>query len=54
VPLSFLSSGDYKAQLVRDSSADDSVQVENISLTRADNVTINLRAGGGFVGRFAK
>lgn len=55
VPLAFLGEGNYKAALVRDDPADDAVvRVENASHKRSDTVTLNLRAGGGFVARFSK
>jgi alpha-glucosidase len=55
VPLSFLGDGAYQATLVRDSGADSSaVQMENTTSRRGDVLTINLRNGGGFLGRFTK
>lgn len=53
VPLSFLSDGPYQAALVGDDRADGSrVRVESRVHTRKDAVTFELRAGGGFLGRF--
>jgi alpha-glucosidase len=53
VPLSFLGDGEHEATLVRDDPKDDAaVTIETGSRTRADTLTIELRAGGGFVGRF--
>ena len=52
VPLSFLSVGEYKASFVRDGEDDASVTVENTTSKRSDSLTIKLRAGGGFAGRF--
>ncbi len=52
VPLPFLGGGQYKASFVRDAQNDDSVTVENTTSKRSDSLTIKLRAGGGFVGRF--
>ena len=54
VPLSFLSQGRYKAMLVRDDSAGTAVTVENATLKQGDTVTLEMRAGGGFIGRFSK
>ena len=42
----------YKASFVRDAENDDSVTVENATSKRSDSLSIKLRAGGGFVGRF--
>jgi alpha-glucosidase len=55
VPLSFLGAGGYQAMLIRDSGAGaDAEQVEHTSLRREDTLTINLRSGGGFIGRFTR
>lgn len=54
VPLSFLGDGQFKAALVRDGDSDVSVAVESGARTRSDTLTLNLRAGGGFVGRFQR
>jgi alpha-glucosidase len=55
VPLSFLSDGDYQAMLIRDSGAGSNAeQIEHTSAHREDTLTINLRPGGGFIGRFTK
>jgi alpha-glucosidase len=55
VPLSFLGGGEYKAALVRDDMANDAaVSVTNTTARSADTLTIELRSGGGFVGRFSK
>jgi len=54
VPLSFLGEGRYQAYFVRDGEADGIVAVENSTLQRADSVTLQLRAGGGFLGRFSR
>ena len=54
VPLAFLPSGPWHAQLVRDGSADDAVAVEGGEHTASDSLTIVLRPGGGFVGRLWK
>jgi alpha-glucosidase len=53
VPLTFLSAGSYRATLVRDDAPDGStVRVESAVHTRADALPLDLRAGGGFLGRF--
>ncbi len=55
VPLSFLDEGQYNAVSVRDSPTDDvKVEIENTIHKRSDLLTIELRAGGGFLGRFSK
>jgi alpha-glucosidase len=55
VPLTFLGEGAYKASLVRDDNTNDAaVVVENSTLRRGDTLTIEMRSGGGFVGRFVK
>ena len=54
VPLSFLGAGQYRSTLVRDDAPDGStVKVESGTYTQKDTITLELRAGGGFVGRFA-
>jgi alpha-glucosidase len=55
VPLTFLHAGEYKASLVRDDkSTDAAVVVEHTTVRRSDTLTMELRSGGGFVGRFTK
>jgi alpha-glucosidase len=54
VPLSFLGQGQYKATLVRDSAEGSAVTIENTTQKQGDTLTVDLRAGGGFVGRFSK
>jgi len=55
IPLSFLSEGEYRAMLIRDSKDDPAaVEVENKNLKRSDSLAIELPAGGGFIGRFSK
>jgi alpha-glucosidase len=55
VPLSFLGQGGYQGMLIRDSgSGPDAEQVENQAARREDTLTLNLRSGGGFIGRFAR
>ena len=53
VPLTFLPAREYKASLVRDNKTNDAaVVVENTTARRGDTLTIEMRSGGGFVGRF--
>ncbi len=55
VPLSFLADGQYKSVQVHDSPADDTkVEIENTIQRHSDSLTIELRAGGGFLARFSK
>jgi alpha-glucosidase len=54
VPLSFLGSEEYQATFVRDAMAPDAEQIENRPARRSDSLAINLRSGGGFIGRFTK
>jgi alpha-glucosidase len=55
IPLSFLGEGAYAATLVRDDKDDAAaVKVESATLKRGDSLAIDLREGGGFVGRFSK
>jgi alpha-glucosidase len=54
VPLSFLPAGRYQGTLVRDDAPDGStVRVESGIQTQKDTIALDLRAGGGFLGRFA-
>jgi alpha-glucosidase len=53
IPLSFFGRGKYRAMLVRDQTDDAAaVKIENSAISRADQLTIDLRAGGGFLSRF--
>ena len=53
VPLSFLGKGSHAALLVRDEADEPAaVRVEHVTVRRDDSLTIDLRAGGGFVARF--
>ncbi len=55
VPLGFLGRGKYEATLVRDQQDEPAaVKIENTSVSRNDNLKIEMRAGGGFVARFSK
>ena len=54
IPLSFLSAGRYQGALVRDDAPDGStVRVESAVRTQKDTIALELRAGGGVLGRFA-
>jgi hypothetical protein len=53
-PLTFRGAGPYQAPLVRDDPADAAaVVVEKASADRAGPLRVQLRPGGGFVGRFS-
>ena len=53
IPLVFLGHGKHKSMLVRDNLEDAAaVNIEQSSAIRTDVLAINLRAGGGFIGRF--
>ncbi|HYW73097.1 MAG TPA: glycoside hydrolase family 97 catalytic domain-containing protein [Pyrinomonadaceae bacterium] len=53
VPLRFLGARRYRATLVRDQLDEAAaVRIEHAGLSRADSLTIKMRAGGGFVARF--
>jgi len=55
VPLSFLGEAQYNAVFLRDSPTDDAkLEIEKSTHKRSDSLTIELRAGGGFLARFAK
>jgi alpha-glucosidase len=55
VPLNFLGQGVYQSQLIRDSGEGaDAEQIERPTVRREDALTVNLRSGGGFIGRFTK
>ncbi len=55
VPLTFLGAGTYQSMLIRDSGdGPEAEQIEHKSLGHEDTLMINLRAGGGFIGRFTK
>jgi alpha-glucosidase len=55
VPLSFLAEAQYNSVFVRDSPTDDATEeLEKSTHKRSDSLTIELRAGGGFLARFAK
>jgi alpha-glucosidase len=54
VPLLFLGNGNYRGMLVRDEAAEAAaVKIEDsVKTARTEALTIEMRAGGGFVGRF--
>ncbi len=55
VPLSFLGDGGYDGMLIRDSgNGADAEEIENKSVDSEDTLNINLRSGGGFIGRFTR
>ena len=55
VPVGFLGRGKYQATLVRDQQDDPAaVKIEELSVSSKDSLSIRMRAGGGFVGRFAR
>ena len=54
VDLKFLAPGNYSSLLVRDDPDNAAAErIERPALTRQGSLTINLRAGGGFIGRLA-
>ena len=53
IPLSFLSAGRYQGSLVRDDAPDGStVRMESRVVTQKEAIDLELRGGGGFLGRF--
>jgi alpha-glucosidase len=55
LPLSFLGRGRYQAEFVRDQKDKaDAVKIEKSIVARGAQLTVEMRAGGGFVGRFAR
>jgi alpha-glucosidase len=55
VPLYFLSSGKYRATIVRDQMDEAAaVKIERHSISRDDPLTIRMRSGGGFVARLER
>ncbi|MEP0843750.1 MAG: glycoside hydrolase family 97 catalytic domain-containing protein [Phycisphaerae bacterium] len=49
----FLGPGTYRARLVRDGRSDDDLRVEDATHARDEPLIVELRAGGGFVGRWS-
>jgi alpha-glucosidase len=55
VPLSFLGRGEYQAMLVRDLPDEPAaVRIEETKMREEESLVIELRPGGGFVGRFTR
>jgi alpha-glucosidase len=54
VPLSFLGPGAYRTTLVRDLSDGATVTVEEMTQRSSDTIALDLRPGGGFLGRFSQ
>lgn len=55
IPLAFLGTGKYQALVIRDQPENAAaVRIENTSVSRDDALVIELRAGGGFMGRFTR
>lgn len=52
--LTFLGQGSYRSMLVRDTSEAAAVKIEHQTSRSGDSLYIDLRSGGGFVGRFAR
>jgi alpha-glucosidase len=53
LPLRFLGGGQYQAMFVRDQIDNAAaIKVESVKVSRGEILTIRMRAGGGFVGRF--
>jgi alpha-glucosidase len=55
VPFSFLGSGTYRAMLVRDQKDDPAaVKLEESTAAKDGSIAVDIRPGGGFIGRFTK
>jgi alpha-glucosidase len=55
IRLGFLGRGKYQGLLARDQKDEAAaVKIETVALSLVDSLTIELRAGGGFIGRFTK
>jgi alpha-glucosidase len=54
VPLLFLGDGPYRATVVQDEGDGSTVAVTNRTHQRTDALSLDLRAGGGFVARFTR
>jgi alpha-glucosidase len=55
VDLSFLGTGTYVATLIRDTGEASAVKIEHMTEeSSSDPLYIDLRSGGGFVGRFVR
>ncbi len=55
IPLSFLPEGDWHAMSARDATAEGAViGIESSSLSAQATLTVDLQAGGGWLGRLQK
>ena len=54
VDLSFLGTGSYHSVLIRDTGEAAAVKTESLTLRSSDSLYIDMRSGGGFVGRFTR
>jgi alpha-glucosidase len=54
VDLSFLGTGTYVATLIRDTGEASAVKIEHLTAQASDPLYIDLRSGGGFVGKFVR
>lgn len=54
IDLSFLPPGSYKSVLIRDCGEAAAVKIEHMTLRQNEGLYIDLRSGGGFVGRFVR
>jgi alpha-glucosidase len=54
IDLSFLGPGSYQSMLIRDTGEAPAVKIEHLTLRQNDALYIDLRSGGGFVGRFMR
>ena len=55
VSLSFLGTKEYKALLIRDDAENAAaIRTERAGLRRGDSIDIEMRVGGGFIGRFSE
>jgi len=53
IDLPFLK-GNYRATMLRDTGEAAAVKVENVTVQSSEPLYVNLRSGGGFVGRFVR
>jgi hypothetical protein len=54
VDLIFLGPGSYTSRLIRDAGEAAAVRMETLTLRSSDSLYIDMRSGGGFVGRFTR
>lgn len=55
LPLSFLGDGNHRALIIRDQRDNSAaLQLENSGVSKAVRLTIEMRAGGGFMGRLSR